>query len=115
MEEVTPPQAIDLSRGQGGEEVIPPPDIGPEWSAGKRECSHELLDPMSWPDGKKQPPCHLFEEDRQLVMRMNVFEIAAMLSVCLYQRFFNFVISFDCDTLITKSYFCPRPVMWDIF
>ena len=38
-------------------------------------------------------------------MIMNVFEIEAILSICLYQRFFNFVISFECDTLITKSFF----------
>ena len=39
---------------------------------------------------------------------MNVFEVEAMLSICLYQRFLTFVISFDCDTLVTKSLFCPN-------
>ena len=34
---------------------------------------------------------------------MSVVEIEAMLSLCLYQRFFIFVTSFDCDTLITNS------------
>ena len=44
------------------------------------------------------------------------FEIEAMLTIRLYQRFFTFfVTSFDYDALITKSYFCPNPVMWDIF
>ena len=38
-------------------------------------------------------------------MKMNVFEIEAMLSIHLYQRFFIFVISFDYDTVITKSSF----------
>ena len=38
-------------------------------------------------------------------MRINVFEIEAMLSIRLYQRFFSFVISFDDDTVITNSSF----------
>ena len=38
-------------------------------------------------------------------MKMNVFEIEAMLSIRLYQRFFIFVISPDCDTVITKLFF----------
>ena len=46
---------------------------------------------------------------------MNVFEIEAMPSFCLYQRFFIFVNSLDCDTVITKSYFCPNPAMWVIY
>ena len=48
-------------------------------------------------------------------MRMNDFEIEAILSICLHQRFLTFVISFDCDTFITKSYFGPNPIMWGIF
>ena len=39
-------------------------------------------------------------------MEMNVFEIEAMLFICLYQRFFTFEKSFNCDTLMTKSPFC---------
>ena len=46
------------------------------------------------------------KEERSLDMEMNIFEIEAMLSICLYQRFLAFVISFDCDTLTTKSTFC---------
>ena len=38
-------------------------------------------------------------------MKMKVFEIEAMLSICLYQRFLIFVIWPDCDTVITKSFF----------
>ena len=38
-------------------------------------------------------------------MIIKVFEIEAMLSICLYERFLTFVISFGCDTLITKLYF----------
>ena len=38
-------------------------------------------------------------------MKMKVFEIEAMLSVRLYQRFLIFVISPDYDTVITKSFF----------
>ena len=38
-------------------------------------------------------------------MKISVFEIEAMLSVRLYQRFFIFVISSDYDTVITKSFF----------
>ena len=45
------------------------------------------------------------KEYRLLDMKMNIFEIEAMLSICLYQLFLTFVISFDCDTLITKSHF----------
>ena len=41
------------------------------------------------------------KEYRQLDMEMNVFEIEAMLSICLYQRFLTFVILFGCETLIT--------------
>ena len=48
-------------------------------------------------------------------MIMIAFEIEAILSICLYQRFLAFVISFDCDTLMTQSFFCPNPTMWDIF
>ena len=48
-------------------------------------------------------------------IRVNVFEIEAILSVCRYDKFLNFVISFGCDTLITKSYFCPFLIIWDIF
>ena len=33
-----------------------PPAIGPEWSAGKRECPRELLDTMSWPGGMEAIP-----------------------------------------------------------
>ena len=38
-------------------------------------------------------------------MRMNVLEIEAILSICLYRRCFTFVITFGYDTLITISYF----------
>ena len=38
-------------------------------------------------------------------MRVNVFEIKAMLSIRLYQRFFIFAISFNYDSVITKSSF----------
>ena len=38
-------------------------------------------------------------------MKMNDFEIEAMVSIRLYQRFFMFVISPDYDTVITKSFF----------
>ena len=38
-------------------------------------------------------------------MKMNDFEIEAMLSIRLYQRFSIFVISPDYDTVITKSFF----------
>ena len=38
-------------------------------------------------------------------MKMNDFEIEAMLSIRLYQRFLIFVISPDYDTAITKSLF----------
>ena len=38
-------------------------------------------------------------------MKMNDFEIEAMLSILLYQRFFIFVISPDYDTVMTKSFF----------
>ena len=44
-------------------------------------------------------------------MRMNVFEIGAILFICRYQIFFTFVISFECDTLITKSYSCPNQII----
>ena len=47
---------------------------------------------------------------RGLIIRYGneCFEIEAMLSICLYQQFLTFVISFDRDTLITKSPFCPN-------
>ena len=35
---------------------MPPPAIGPEWSAGRRECPRELLDPMSWQGGEEVIP-----------------------------------------------------------
>ena len=35
---------------------MPPPAIGPEWSAERRECSRKLLDPMSWLGGKEVIP-----------------------------------------------------------
>ena len=38
------PLALDLIRGKKGGRGRPPLAIGPEWSAGRREC---LLDPMS--------------------------------------------------------------------
>ena len=38
-------------------------------------------------------------------MKMNDFEIEAMLSIRFYQRFFIFVISPDYDTVIEKSFF----------
>ena len=38
-------------------------------------------------------------------MKMNDFEIEAMLSIRFYQRFFVFVISPDNDTVISKSFF----------
>ena len=38
-------------------------------------------------------------------MKMHDFEIEAMLSIRLYQRFFIFVISPDYDIVITKSCF----------
>ena len=38
-------------------------------------------------------------------MKMNGFEVKAMLSIRLYQRFFIFVFSPDYDTVITKSLF----------
>ena len=37
-----------------------PPAIGPEWSAGKRECPRELLDPMSWQGGEEVVPSPIF-------------------------------------------------------
>ena len=40
-------------------------------------------------------------------MKMNVFEIEAMLSIRLYHQTFIFVISPDYDTVITKSLFVP--------
>ena len=42
-------------------------------------------------------------------MRVNIFEIEAVLSIRLYQSFLCFVISLDYDTVITKSSFCPNP------
>ena len=44
-------------------------------------------------------------------MRMDVFEIEAILSICLYQRFFTIVVFFGSDTLITKSHFCSNPIV----
>ena len=38
-------------------------------------------------------------------MKMNGFEVKAMLSIRLYQRFLIFVFSPDYDTVITKSLF----------
>ena len=29
---------------------------GPEWSAGRRECSRKLVYPMSWPEGEEVVP-----------------------------------------------------------
>ena len=40
-------------------------------------------------------------------MKMNDFEIEAMLSIRLYQRFSIFVILPDYDTVITKLFLCP--------
>ena len=47
---------------------------------------------------------------RRLIIRYGneCFEIEAMLSICLYQQVFTFIISFDRDTLMTKSHFCPN-------
>ena len=39
-----------------GKKATPPPAIGPEWSAGRREWPRELLDPMSWPGGEEVIP-----------------------------------------------------------
>ena len=83
---------------------MPPPAIGPEWSVGRRECPRKLLDPMSWPRGKGVilSPISLKKIDYE----NEYFETEAMLSIRLYQRFFIFfVISFDYDTVITKSSF----------
>ena len=41
------------------------------------------------------------------------FKIEAMLSVCLYQRFLTFKISFDRDALITKSPLSQFLTMYD--
>ena len=41
------PPALDLIRGKRGEEVVTRIAIGPEWSAGRRECPRKLLCPMS--------------------------------------------------------------------
>ena len=38
-------------------------------------------------------------------MKMNDFEVEAMLSIRLYQRFLIFVFSPDYETVITKSFF----------
>ena len=38
-------------------------------------------------------------------MKLNVFEIEAMLSIRIYQQFFILVILHDYDTVITKSFF----------
>ena len=46
-------------------------------------------------------------------MRMNVFEI--MLSIRLYQRFLIFVILFDCDTMITESFFFVLILLCGLF
>ena len=46
-------------------------------------------------------------------MRMNVFEI--MLSIRLYQRFLIFVIPFDCDTMITESFFFVLILLCGLF
>ena len=75
------------------EEGVPPQAIGPD-SVAREGRGSFLVD--------------LFEEDRQMIMKMSVFEIEAMPSIRLYQRFFIFVISFDYDIVITKSSFCPN-------
>ena len=61
---VRPRQLLYPSRGQGGEEVTPPPAIRPKWSAGKRECPRKLLDPMSWQGTRGSPLANVFEEHR---------------------------------------------------
>ena len=51
-----PPTAIGPESWEMGGRGMPPPAIGPEWSTRRRECPHELLDPMSWPGGKEVTP-----------------------------------------------------------
>ena len=46
------PPTLDLIRGKGGEEVSPRIAIGPDRSAGRRECPRKLLYPRSWFVGK---------------------------------------------------------------
>ena len=46
---------------------------------------------------------------------MDVFEIEAILSICLYQIFFTFVISFGCDTLMTISSFVLIQLLCRVF
>ena len=48
-------------------------------------------------------------------MRINVFEIEAILPICLYQKFSAFVISFGCDTFITISSFFVLIQLFGIF
>ena len=42
---------VPKSWSRGGRANALPPAIGPEWSAAKRTCPRELLDPMSWQGG----------------------------------------------------------------
>ena len=51
-----PPPALDLICGKRGEEVHARIAIGPEWSAGRRECPRKLVYPMLWPEGKEVVP-----------------------------------------------------------
>ena len=74
---------------------MPPPAIGSEWSAGRRECPRELLDPMPWPRRKEVIPSSI--SLKKIDYENECFEIEAMLSICLYQRILTFVISFDCE------------------
>ena len=55
-EEVMPPPAIGLELWSKGQRGMSPPAIGPEWSAGRKECPRELLDPMLWSGGKEAIP-----------------------------------------------------------
>ena len=41
---------------KGGRGIVPRIAIGPEWSAGRKECSRKLVYPMSWPEGEKVVP-----------------------------------------------------------
>ena len=51
-----PPPALNLIRGKKGGRGMPPLAIGPEWSAGRRECPRKLLDPMPCPEGEEVVP-----------------------------------------------------------
>ena len=47
-----PSPAIGPESWSKGGRGVPPPAIGPEWSARRRECPRKVLAPMSWAGGK---------------------------------------------------------------